>query len=195
MATVRKWANVAVAMESRCGLAGDDQRNLARCDVHRHCNKHLQQRRLCEARRVRYVSTGRQGRARGVGERSNFVAEGVDSTSFAAFSAGTSEKLTFGTSITTATSMSGTGGDFDSTDVTTIHSNVKAQIPGLSNPITYTFDNLWDISDAGQIAMKAATDAQAQKSFKFTFGTGGPITVFLGYVGFTGAPGATRRTR
>jgi len=36
--------------------------------------------------------------------------------------------------------------------------------------------------------MKTASDAQAQRAFKFTFGTGGPIMVFNGYVGFTGAP-------
>lgn len=117
-----------------------------------------------------------------------FNAENVDSTLFETFSSGTAQKITFGTSITTATSISSSGGDFDFIDTTTIHSNVKSQIPGLPNPLNYTFDNLWDSSDAGQVAMKAASDAQSQKCFKFTFGTGGKIMVFCGYVGHSGAP-------
>ncbi len=195
MATVRKWANVAVAMESAAAspvtISAISQG--ATCTVTA-TNTYSNGDYVKLDVSGMYQLDGKVVRVASV-SGSNFVAEGVDSTSFAAFSAGTSEKLTFGTSITTATSMSGTGGDFDFIDVTTIHSNVKAQIPGLSNPITYTFDNLWDISDAGQIAMKAATDAQAQKSFKFTFGTGGPIMVFLGYVGFIGAPGGTAQDK
>jgi hypothetical protein len=118
----------------------------------------------------------------------SFAAEGVDSTSFETFSSGTASKITFGTSITTATSISASGGDFDFIDTTTIHVNIKQQIPGLPNPLNYTFDNLWDSADAGQVAMKAASDAQAQKCFKYQFGTGGKIMVFCGYVGFSGAP-------
>jgi hypothetical protein len=52
-------------------------------------------------------------------------------------------------------------------------------------------DHVWDVSDAGQIAMKSASDAQAKRCFKFTFGTGGQIMVFAGYVGFDGAPGGS----
>lgn len=113
---------------------------------------------------------------------------GIDTTDFDTFSSGTAKKITFGTSITTASSINISGGDFDFIDTTTIHSNQKSQIPGASNPISMTMDQLWDITDAGQIALKAASDTQAQRAFKFTFGTGGPIMVFVGYVGFTGAP-------
>ena len=49
-------------------------------------------------------------------------------------------------------------------------------------------DQLWDVQDAGQIALKKASDNQEQRAFKFTFGSGGPVMVFVGYVGFTGAP-------
>jgi hypothetical protein len=123
----------------------------------------------------------------------SFVIEGtggasLDTTGFDAFTSGTCNKITFGTSITTATSMSASGGDFDFIDTTTIHANVKSEIPGVANPLKYSFDNLWDPSDAGQIAMKAASDAQATRAFKITFGTGGPIMVCNGYVGFAGAP-------
>jgi len=120
-----------------------------------------------------------------------FQVEGVDSTDFDTFSAGTAAKITFGTSITSATSISNSGGNFDMIDTTTVHAAQKSEIPGLPNGQSYTFDNIWDPADAGQIAMKTASDSQAKRAFKFTFGTGGKIMAFAGYVGFSGAPGGS----
>jgi hypothetical protein len=117
--------------------------------------------------------------------------EGVDTTSLGTFSSGTTGKLTFGSSVTSATSMQGGGGGFDMIDTTTIHAGQKSETPGLPASQSYTFDNIWDPSDAGQIAMKTASDSQAKRAFKFTFGTGGKIMVFAGYVGFSGAPGGS----
>lgn len=195
MATVRKWANVAVAMESAAAgavtITAITKASPAVCTA---TNTYSNGDYVRLSVAGMWQLDGKVVRVTAA-SGSAFSCEGVDSTSFDTFVSGSSYKLTFGTSITTATSMSGTGGDFDFIDVTTIHSNVKAQIPGLANPITYTFDNLWDIADTGQIAMKTATDAQSQKAFRFTFGTGGPIMVFSGYVGFTGAPGGNAQDK
>jgi hypothetical protein len=195
MATVRKWANVAVAMESAAAspVTVTGVSKGATCTVTA-TNTYANGDYVLLSISGMFQLNGKVVRVASV-TGSNFVAEGVDSTSYETFTSGTSSKLTFGTSITTATTMNGTGGDFDFIDTTTIHVNSKTQIPGLGNPITYTFDNLWDIADAGQIAMKTATDAQAQKAFRFTFGTGGPIMVFSGYVGFTGAPGGSAQDK
>lgn len=189
MATVTKWSNVAVAMQSALASAKTitaitkASPAAISSTAHGYSNGD-------------YVLLSIQGMyqmdnkvVRVSGQTTDaFNAEGVDSTLFETFSAGTAQKITFGTSITTATSISASGGDFDFIDTTTIHTNVKTQIPGLPNPLNYTFDNLWDVSDAGQIAMKVASDSQAQRCFKFTFGTGGKIMTFSGYVGFAGAP-------
>jgi hypothetical protein len=120
---------------------------------------------------------------------------GISTASFETFTSGTAEKITFGTSITTATSMNAAGGNFSMIDTTTIHGNQKSQIPGLPDSMSMTFDNLWDPSDAGQAAMKTASDAQAQRAFKFTFGTGGKIMAFNGYVGFAGAPAGSAQDK
>ena len=195
MATVRKWANVAVAMESAAAspvtITAITKASPAVCTA---TNTYTNGDYVKLSVAGMWQLDGKVVRV-SAASGSAFSCEGVDSTLFETFVSGTASKLTFGTSITTATSMSGTGGDFDFIDTTTIHSNAKTQIPGLSNPITYTFDNLWDIADSGQIALKSATDSQAQKSFKFTFGTGGPIMVFLGYVGFSGAPGGNAQDK
>jgi len=114
--------------------------------------------------------------------------EGVNTNAYTTFTSGTAELITFGTSITTALNMDGSGGDFGFEDVTTIHDYIKKQIPTLANPISYSMEHLWDSTDAGQTAMKAASEAQAKRAFKFTFGTGGKIVTFSGYVGFVGTP-------
>lgn len=120
-----------------------------------------------------------------------FNLEGEDTTNFDTFTSGTAQKLTFGTSISSATSISSSGGGFDFLDITTIHQNTKTQIPGLANSATYSFDNIWDVSDAGLLAMKSASDSQALRAFKFTFGTGGQIMVFTGYVAANLLPGGS----
>jgi hypothetical protein len=116
-----------------------------------------------------------------------FELEGIDTTLFETFVSGTAEVITFGTSLTTATSINAAGGDFDFIDVTTIHDNVKKQIPGLPNPATYTMDLLWDPSDAAFTEFKEASDNQQQLAVRFTFPTGKKI-LFLGYIGFSGLP-------
>lgn len=108
--------------------------------------------------------------------------EGIDTTLFETFTSGTMEAVTYGTSLTTSTGISASGGDFDFIDVTTIHDNVKKQIPGVASPATFTMEHLWDMADAALLAIKAASDAQAQRAFRFTFANGQKI-VFTGYVG------------
>ncbi len=116
-----------------------------------------------------------------------FQIEGVDTTSYDTFSSGTAQKITFGTTISSAADINVSGGDFDQIDVTTIHDNVKKTIPGASNPISISMNLNWDPSDAGQLAMKTASDARAQRAFLFTFSDSAKWT-FTGYVGASMSP-------
>ena len=196
MATVRKWSNVAIAMQSALGAA----KTLTAITVgatatvtstaHGLVNGDLillsvQGMRQVDGRIFRVASS----------TTNNFVLEGEDTSGYDAFSSGTAQVVTFGTSITTATTVNGSGGDFDFIDTTTIHGNAKTQIPGLANPATYSFENIWDVSDAGLKAMKTASDAQAQRCFKFTFGQGGQIMLFNGYVGASLLPGGSAQDK
>lgn len=194
MATVRKWSGVAVAMQSALGT----NKTITAIAVGTTATVTATHDFVAGDYVVfnvlgMYQINGRVFRVLSVNTTVSFVIEGtggasLDTTGYNAFTSGTCNKITFGTSITTATNISASGGDFDFIDTTTIHDNIKTQIPGTANPLSYTFDNLWDASDAGQIALKTASDNQAQRSMKFTFGTGGPIMVFNGYVGYSGAP-------
>lgn len=189
MATVRKWANVAVAMQSVLAatktITAITKANPAVVSSTSHGYSNGS-----------YVLLSIQGMfqldskvVRVANQTANtFECEGVDSTLFDTFSSGTAQLITFGTTLSSVKSLSASGGDFDFLDITTIHDNVKKQVPGLPNALNYSFDNLWDVSDAAQVAMKLASDSQAPRAFRLTFGTGGNIMLFYGYVGFTGAP-------
>lgn len=121
------------------------------------------------------------------GGANTFELEGEDTTDYDTFSSGTAEVITFGTSLATATGLQASGGDFDMIDITTIHDSVKKQIPGAASPATYTFDSIWDVGDAGLVALKAAADNKAQRAVKFTFANDYKV-VFTGYIGCTLLP-------
>lgn len=182
MSSAKKWSNVAVAMESALGAdititaiskAAEGvvtaSNSLANGDFVKLTVQGM------------FQLNGRVARVKTV-SGTGFTLEGVDTTLFDTFTSGTANKITFGTSITTATTLTASGGDYDFIDTTTIHIANKTQVPGVASAASYTFDNIWDVTDAGLLAMKLAGDAQAQRAFKFTFGTGGQIMVFAGYV-------------
>ena len=116
-----------------------------------------------------------------------FELEGEDSTLFDTFTSGSFQVITFGASFSTILGLQGSGGDFNMVDVTTIHDNVRKEVPGFANPITYSADSLWDLSDGALAACKAASDNQALRAFRLTFANS-KKTLFNGYVGFTGMP-------
>ena len=116
-----------------------------------------------------------------------FKLEDENSTEYDDFISGTVAKVTLATNITTATTISSSGGDFAMIDKTTIHQNTRSEMPGLPNAINYSMEHIWDPSDAGLKAMKVASDLQQRRVFKFTIGDA--IVLFAGYVGCTLLPG------
>ncbi len=184
MATATVWKNVAVAMQSALAAAKtitaitNASPGVATSASHGYSNGDF----VFLTVSGMYQVNGKVVRVASVAT-DTFQLEGVDTTLFDTFSSGTAEKITFGTSITTATTVTGTGGNFEFIDSTTIHGNSKSQLPGLPEASTYSMDHIWDVSDAGLLAMKTASDSQAKRAVKFTFGTGGKIMVFAGYVG------------
>lgn len=113
----------------------------------------------------------------------------LDTTGFDAFVSGTFVVVTLSTSITTATTISPSGGEFDQIDITTIHDTLRKTIPGLPAAMSYGMDHIWDVADAGLQALNAAYKTNARQVVSFTFGTGGPKMLFAGYVGATLLPG------
>jgi hypothetical protein len=190
MATATKWSNIAIAIQSALGTAntisgitkaspavvtytGADPSNgdyivLSVVGMSQ-----------VDARIFRVANVNAGG--------NTLELEGLDSTLFDTFSSGSFEVITFGTTLSTLTGVSASGGDFDFIDTTTIHDNVRKQIPGVASPSVYSFESLWDVSDAGLVALKSASDSQAQRAVRMTFANGQKL-VFVGYIGATLLP-------
>lgn len=113
--------------------------------------------------------------------------EDENTTSYSTFSSGSFQAITFGTSLTTATGLTASGGEPNFIDVTTIHDTISKQVPGNTSAATYSFESIWDVSDAGLLALQAASNAQSPRAVKFTF-RNGQIMVFNGYVSATLLP-------
>lgn len=128
------------------------------------------------------------------GAGDTFELEGEDTTLFETFTSGTAEVITFGTTAASFTSVAAAGGDFEFIDVTTIHDNVRKQIPGVASPATYTFESFWDPSDPALAALKAASDNQSQRAIRITFPNGYKL-VGTGYIGATLLPTGTAQDK
>lgn len=185
---VSKWSNVAVAVQSAIAAAKTitaitkASEGVVSSTAHGYSNGDY----VLLTVQGMYQLDGVVARVSSVAT-DTFVLEGIDTTLYETFTSGTAEEITFGTSLTSATSINASGGDFDFIDTTTIHDNVKKQIPGLPSPGTFTMDLFWDLADAALIALKAASDNQLQRAVRFTFANGQKV-VFIGYVGASGLP-------
>ena len=116
-----------------------------------------------------------------------FQLEGEDTSLYTTFVSGTVEKLTLGTSFSTLKTVSGSGGEFDKIDATTIHDVTKKQEFGFSSAIEFSFDSFWDIADVALVAAIAASKLAADRAFLFGFATGQKM-VFSGTVAASGIP-------
>lgn len=190
MATPGKWSNVAVAMQSAIGAdktvtaITKASPGVVTSTAHGLTAGNI----VLLTINGMFQLNGRVARVANV-TTNTFELEGIDTTLFDAFTSGTCALVTLGTSITTVTSISSSGGGFESIDTTTIHTNQKTSMPGPTEAIEYTTDHIWAPDDPGQAAMKAAYDAQATRVFSFTFGTGGRKMYFAGTVGASLVPG------
>jgi len=119
-----------------------------------------------------------------------FELEGIDTTAFDTFVSGNACALTFGTTFSTMGDFTVSGGDFEMIDTTTIHDQTKKTQPGYASPIECSGNFNWDPSDAGQIAMKNASQARITRGFKIQFSDGSKW-YFTGIPGYTGSPGGS----
>lgn len=193
MPTVYKWSNVQISIESALSAANTitavSKANPAVATSNGHA--------LATGDYFRtdiegmYQIDDRVFRASAVSSNS-FALEGEDSSLYDTFTSGNAKVITFGTTMATVRGLTAGGGDFDFIDITTVHDNIRKQVPGLPQASNYSLENLWDASDTALIALKTAADNQSLKAFKFAFAGGtGPKVVFLGYVGATLLPTGT----
>lgn len=190
MATPRKWSNVQVAVQSALATA-------VTMNTVSKANPGVVGYTGTDPTSGDYIAVTANGMfqidgrvfrvANVVGGSNTLELEGENTTDYETFSSGSFQVITFGTSITSLVSLSATGGDPSFIPTTTIHDNVARQIPGIPSPISFSFESIWDPSDAGLIALKAASDASAKRAIRFTFADGAKL-VFNSYVACTNLP-------
>jgi hypothetical protein len=189
--TVQVWSNVAIAVQSAISatqtVTGITKANPAVVTYSGADTFANADYILITAQGMSQVD-GRIFRVANVSTGSNTLElEGCDSSAYDTFSSGSVQLITFGTSLTVASNVSVSGGDFQFIDVTTIHDTVQKQIPGNASPTTFSLDCQWQPDDAGLIALKAASDAKAIRAVRITFSNGYKYLV-TGYVGATLSP-------
>jgi hypothetical protein len=118
---------------------------------------------------------------------SNFSLEGVNTTDFDTFVSGQAQAITFGTSLGIALSMTGSGGEAEKLDVTTVHDAIRKTKLGALSPLEFAGNCLWNPSDPGFVALKNAADLKETRAIRLTF-PNGYKTTFAGQVSFSGAP-------
>ena len=102
----------------------------------------------------------------------NFQLEGLNTTAFGTFSSTASVyKIATWTTISQVQSIESQQAQPAKIDVTTLSDTVKAYVFGLPDDAGITLNALYDPSLSSHIAIKAASDANATKVFKFQFGT------------------------
>jgi hypothetical protein len=191
MANVSLWSNVAIAVQSALGSAQSISGiTKASPGVATYVGTDPTNGDFLYLSSVQGMSQvdERIFRAANVNAGSNTVElEGENTTAYDTFSSGNLQVVTFGTTLAIVTDVQVSGGEFDQIDVTTIHDNVRKQIPGAASPIVFSGSCIWDTADAGFAALKAASDVKGKRAIRVTFANGQRV-VFTGYIGFTGLP-------
>lgn len=126
-----------------------------------------------------------------------FELEGINTTSYGTFTSGIANEVTAWTTISQVQSIEAEQANPNRIDVTTLADNEKQYVFGLADTANITLNALYDPALASHIAIKAASDANSSRVFRFTFGT--PIVIGNFYVtggdGFSMAQNDVAKTR
>lgn len=197
MATIRKWSNVQVALQSALASAltitgitkaspgvvtytGTDPSN----------GDYV----LVTAQGMSQVNNRVFRVANVNGAANTFELEGENTTDYDTFSSGQFQVITFGTTVTGILGLQSSGGDSPLEDNTTIHDAVRVETPGLPNNANFSLEMIWDPADAGLVAMVSASKAQLERAMRFTWPDGAKY-LFTGWVSASGAPGGNAQQR
>ena len=105
-------------------------------------------------------------------DTNTFQLEGEDSTSYDTFTSGSAYEVTLGASMTTVQGNDASGGEPEFADVTTIHDQIRRQVPTVTSPMTITQQCLWDTSDTALIELNAASKTITERVVQVRFSSG-----------------------
>lgn len=130
----------------------------------------------------------RVGRVANVNVSANtFEIEDENSTNYSDFVSGTATPVTLGVSMTTVQDVNSSGGEPEYKDISTIHDQIRREVPTVVSAFNLAFGCLWDMTDAAHIALRTATLELTERVMRIRFSNG---VVMLGnaYVSAVGVP-------
>jgi hypothetical protein len=130
----------------------------------------------------------RAGRVANVNAGANtFEIEDEDSTNYGTFASGTATPITLGVSMTTVQDVNSSGGEPEYKDISTIHDQIRREVPTVVSAFNLAFGCLWDMTDAAHQELKQATLELTERVIRIRFSNG---VVMLGnaYVSAAGVP-------
>jgi hypothetical protein len=116
-----------------------------------------------------------------------FELENEDTTAYDTFISGSFQIITFGASFNSVQQISPSGGDYEKADVTTIHDQVRKNVPTIAAPLTLGMTNYFDLADPGFMECNKAYKSKTKRAIRLRFGTGAKM-LMVGYVGAAGVP-------
>jgi hypothetical protein len=122
-----------------------------------------------------------------VGGSNTLELEDIDSTAYGTFVSGNMYPIVFGVSMTTVQDVNSGGGEFQFTDITTIHDALQKRIPTVSSPFTMQLGCLFKPSDAAHIELGKANRTKTTRAIRVRWATGDQAA-WLAYVGASGIP-------
>lgn len=108
-------------------------------------------------------------------DTNDFELEGIDTSTYGLFTAGTAQKITFGASASTFVDVNASGGNASKIPVGTIHTKRQRNIPGVKEPLVYSFSSLWKPSDPALQELAKADDTQTVRAMQIRFATGARV--------------------
>jgi hypothetical protein len=122
-----------------------------------------------------------------VGGSNTLELEDVDSTNFTTFVSGNMSPVSWDASMTTVQDVNSGGGEFQFTDITTIHDALQKRIPTVASPFTMQLGCLFKPGDAAHIELEEANDTKTTRGIRVRFATG-DVAAWTAYVGASGIP-------
>lgn len=188
--TISKWSGVAVSLGTlgtAQTIAGIQKTNPARVDHNGAVFTNAAYVALTSILGMSQVNNRVFRVASAEASPTSFALEGENATAYDTFTSGNVTPVTFSYSMSSGTTVTASGGDFDFIDTTTIHDLQRSQIPNLANPLTYSFDCFWDPSDSFLAQVLSMTRTQTLGALRLTF-----INTYkflaLGYISASLAP-------
>jgi hypothetical protein len=83
--------------------------------------------------------------------------------------------------------VNSSGGDFQFTDITTIHDALQKRIPTVASPFTMQLGCLFKPSDAAHIELGKSNKTKTTRAIRLRWATG-DVAAWVAYVGASGIP-------